>query len=173
MRLGISGFIVHKLRKKNKNLDFRVCLQNMTIETAGVTDAADSMKWTLQTNRGGLKLVSDDVHSFFKEVEMKSFPLIEQSFKICRTIVLSDILIILSEDPDIQYFWETVSMDMPEDYGDKLLEEILKEWIVTRGHSIGKKFMEDYKVATKAARKKQSLRKELKKCHDDTSISQT
>ena len=111
--------------------------------------------------------MSDDVHLFFKEVELKSYPLLEKSIKTSQTIASEQIIMLLCEDPDIQHFWEILAMDMSDRDGHKLLMEIVKEWVAMRGHSIGKKMMEDYKVATKASTKKRSLRKELKKSHAD------
>ena len=157
-----AGFIVHKLRERHKNSVYSPCLQNMTIVAAEEANEDTSMNWILATNRGGLKVVSDDVHSFFKEVELKSYPLLEKSIKTSQTIASEQILMLLGEDPDIQNFWEMLAMDISDKDGDKLL---LKEWVAMRGHSMGKRMMEDYKVATKASTKKRSLRKELKKSH--------
>lgn len=169
-----AGFIVHKLREKHKNSQYSPCLQNMTIVATAADSANEdtSMNWLLATNRGGLKVVSDDVHLFFKEVELKSYPLLEKSIKTSQTIASEQIITLLCEDPDIQHFWEILAMDMSDRDGHKLLMEIVKEWVAMRGHSIGKKMMEDYKVATKASTKKRSLRKELKKSHADGGESQ-
>jgi len=170
-----AGFVVHKLREKHRNSIYSPCLQNMTIAAADANMNEDcSMKWTLATNRGGLKLVNNDVHSFFKEVELKSYPLVAKSVETSRTIIVHQIVEVLSEDPDIQYFWEMLATDLSDKDGDKLLFEILKEWVVLRGHSMMKRIMEEYKVATKAPTKKRSLRKELKKSNEDNAdVSQS
>lgn len=57
-------------------------------------------------------------------------------------------------------------MDMPSEAAQRLLEDIIREWITIRGHSFAKECMEQYKLATKRATKgKKSLRKELKKSY--------
>lgn len=57
------------------------CIETMTIDIPSLTEDGkdESMTWTLQTNRGGLKLANDTVFSLFQEIELKTFPMIQKS----------------------------------------------------------------------------------------------
>ena len=45
-------------------------------------------------------------------------------------------------------------IDMPTDESNEVLQQIIHEWLILRGHSLTSKYMEDYKKLTKQGTKK-------------------
>ena len=164
-----AGFVVHKLlgiyqkKKTSTASDYVDCLNSMTSSSDNY-EGQDSMKWTQKTNRGGLCLVSDIAYSVFQEVEIITYPMIEEAFQYKRNVPVEDIKRAAVEDPDIQFFWTIIAVHIPDDSAQALLKELVEEWITLRVHSFGRRFMETYKTTTKSGTKRnRSLRKELQK----------
>ena len=66
---------------------------------------------------------------------------------------------------DVQFYWSMLSVNIEEEeHNSELLWHIVQLWLMIRGFSISKAWMEDYKCAPKSGTaKSKGLRKNLKK----------
>ena len=76
----------------------------------------------------------------------------------------------VSTDEDVQFHWSMTSVDIQnDDDQSELLKEIVGLWLNTRGFSISKLWMENYKFEQKeTVKRKKSLRTSLKGCDQCT-----
>lgn len=72
---------------------------------------------------------------------------------------------IVGSSETIQCQWNLLSIDIDDDeHADELLQEICNIWLSIRGHSMTRKWMEEYKISRKKGTKRsRALRKQLKK----------
>lgn len=71
------------------------------------------------------------------------------------------------QDEDIQYIWSMIAFNIPEDSTSmQLLSIIIQEWTILRGHALRKTVLESHKRNKDSIEGKRSLRKELRRNHD-------
>ena len=162
-----AGFVPWKLKQKFSKAtckhpnrqDYLLCLEGMresTEEEQGEESyLAYTKKWIQAIDRGGLFHITDEVYVLFYEVEklVRKFlhrlvtqSLVEQTKK--------EILDELTTDNNVQFYWSMIAVDLDENVGQKLLEEIVQLWLMIRGFSTAGAFIEQYKQATKKCTKK-------------------
>ena len=175
-----AGFIPHALKKKivksshPSKESFLACLSSMGTKgqspdvSAEETFHSFTKKWITAVNRGGLFFVSDEVYTFFLELEKKTrkfLPELIRQGSVNKEAVLTEI----TADDNVQFFWCIISTDIDdEEASQELLYKIVELWLTIRGFSIAGSFVEYYKQCTKESNKKKSLRKGLKRKHEDS-----
>ncbi len=92
-------------------------------------------------------MVSDMAHLLFKEIEMKIYPMIEEAFQDKRKFPTKDITKAATDDPDIQFLWTIVAVDIPDIFAQELLTKLVEEWVILRTHSFGRRLKETYKTS--------------------------
>lgn len=122
-------------------------------------------------NRGGLFFVSDEVYTFFLELEKKTrsyLPELIRQGKVNKAVVLGEI----TADDSVQFFWCIVSTDIEDEAAsEELLYKVVELWLTIRGFSIAGSYVEYYKQCNKAStKKKKSLRKGLKQKHEASQL---
>ena len=154
-----GGFIIRKVSKvyANNHL-FKECLEGlMDSDYSAVSECAS--QWQRTTDRGGLFKLSDLGLQLFCSIERNSYKFLKNNFSRKSKASTEDICESSIEDPDTQYIWSVISMDVMVGR-DELLRRIITEWVVMRGHSLRGKYMDDYR---KEQREKKALRKSLKR----------
>ena len=84
---------------------------------------------------------------------------------------MSEIAAWVAKDEDIQYIWSMIAFNIPDTMSEKLLNMIIQEWTVLRGHSYRRTMLEIHKKNKDSAQGKRSLRKELQREHDSHSCT--
>lgn len=159
---------VYKKQKGSTAGEYIECLNSMVSKPGEVSTEHDSTKWTSTSNRGGLCEITDMAYTLFKDVEILIYPKIEEAIRCKVNVPIEDIKQAAIEDADILFIWSIIAVYLPQDSAQGLLSKIIEEWIVVRGHSVGKKWMDAHKKEKASGTKgKKSLRKELRKHSDD------
>ena len=167
-----AGFVVRKLLKKHHRNESPAanacgsCLKEMTAEDNPDCSQTGSFNdyrriWISMTDRGGLTHVNNLTFSIFIEFEKLVQSKLLSSFH--GELSVSKMTEEIAEDNDIKFLWSLQATCITSDKLEKeLLNELIKEWVVLRGHSLTNKYLEMYKSnIKKSLSKKKGLRKQL------------
>ena len=88
---------------------------------------------------------------------------LKTNFDCKKKSTASEIKLLAFNDEDVQRLWGSCCIDMPTDESNEVVQQIIHEWLILRGHSLTSKYMEDYKKLTKQeTKKKKGLCPQLK-----------
>ena len=171
----VAGFVPWKLKQKfskpgckNPNReDYLSCLAGMSVsaneESRDMTYLEYTKRWIVVADRSGLFCVSDDVYTFFYEVEclIRKFlhELVHQDIQHSKVEIINEV----TTNSGIQFYWSVIEDGLDDDVSQKLLAEGVQLWLTIRGFSIAGAFVEQYKWTAKQTTKKSGLCMELKK----------
>lgn len=79
-------------------------------------------------------MVNDITYLLFKKVELKTYPMIEESFHYMRNIPIKDITMTAVENPDIQFIQNIVAVDVQDEFAQELLMKLLEDWVIIHGN---------------------------------------
>ena len=156
----IAGYVLRALRKKIKlssqtnKEEMLLCILDMTEDENDICD--DSAHWLHVKDRGGLIHVSQPLYmlcSMEREVKRHT----SNDFNM-KGVLTEKIL----ANEDVEFHWETISVNWGEKEKTTLLSMIVDQWITIRGFSYTSNWMEKYKEATKKkVQKSKGIRKVL------------
>ena len=171
----VAGFVPWKLKQKfskpgckNPNReDYLSCLAGMSVsaneESRDMTYLEYTKRWIVVADRSGLFCVSDDVYTFFYEVEclVRKFlhELVHHDIQHTKVEIINEV----TSNSGIQFYWSVIEDGLDDDVSQKLLAEGVQLWLSIRGFSIAGAFVEQYKRTAKQTTKKSGLHMELKK----------
>lgn len=163
-----AGFVIRKLLKKymqyanDKAMAFVGTLLILIGEDVGenVSDTSTYLEyikiWTNNTDRGGLRHVTDDTYRCFLVIESIVYNILKRGG--LKEEVFSEVV----SSENVRFHWEVATTEEINDYTLELLHEVVNLWFAVRGFSIASRLLEEYKKATKTTIKgKKGLRKEL------------
>ena len=163
-----AGFVIRKLLKKymqyanDKAMAFVGTLLILIGEDVGenLSDTSTYLEyikiWTNNTDRGGLRHVTDDTYRGFLVIESIVYNILKRGG--LKEEVFSEVV----SSENVQFHWEVATTEEINDYTLELLHEVVNLWFTVRGFSIASRLLEEYKKATKTTIKgKKGLRKEL------------
>ena len=163
-----AGFVIRKLLKKyiqyanDKAMAFVGTLLILIGEDVGenVSDTSTYLEyikiWTNNTDRGGLRHVTDDTYRCFLVIESIVYNILKRGG--LKEEVFSEVV----SSENVRFHWEVATTEEINDYTLELLHEVVNLWFTVRGFSIASRLLEEYKKATKTTIKgKKGLRKEL------------
>lgn len=163
-----AGFVIRKLLKKymqyanDKAMAFVGTLLVLIGEDVGenVSDTSTYLEyikiWTNNTDRGGLRHVTDDTYRCFLVIESIVYNILKRGG--LKEEVFSEVV----SSENVRFHWEVATTEEINDYTLELLHEVVNLWFTVRGFSIASRLLEEYKKATKTTIKgKKGLRKEL------------
>ena len=167
-----AGYIVRKLiNRKNKTLNDCVDGLKSLLVQSETTDLDESVSfleytsiWLSKVDRGGLYHVTDMCFQIFSEVELCVYEGLHKK----RKIVIEELKNDVCSDSDVLQLWNLhgESISLPVEHRKIILEHIVREWIILRGHSMTSKIMEQYKkVKDRGSVSKKGIREQLKKKH--------
>ncbi len=164
------GYVAMKLQKKylkehgKKAAKFVSCLDCMYADGPSSSLLNYTREWVERVNRGGLFDVSDTAFNLLVAIEtvMRNKLMNHLSLKKSRQMIKN------LSNPDIQFSWNIMDTNLEEEESKELLTHIIKLWLNIRGFSISKEWMETYKHICSGAKKKKSLRRELKRQQQKT-----
>lgn len=180
-----AGFVLRKLKRKfglrKDCLPCIDCLQQMMYDPTDLDfdqqeddpalafdDFEEYTKvWLKKTDRGGLLHVTEEAFWLFCEIEREVNENLTQSFNGERLSV-GDLTSKTCQNQTIRCIWALINVIEDKDMAQHLLESIIEEWVVLRGHSLCSYFLEVFKKANKETKNKKSLRKELKRASNST-----
>lgn len=164
-----GGFLAKKLLKKHLSKpNFHSCLKELIADDASeISSLEGASTWLQHTNRGGLCKLSQLGYKLFCTIEEKTYGILDEKFKNKCSSTTDQICDVVADDQEIQDLWSVVAFDIivvdeegPE--STKLLTDVVREWIIMRGHSLRGNYMEEYMKKKKEKDKMKSLRKTLK-----------
>ena len=174
-----AGFVPYALKKKilkgshPMKESFLSCLSSMGSKGQCPDDSVEenflsfTKKWIARVNRGGLFFVSDEVYTFFLELEeqtRKFLPELIKQGRVNKSAVLTEI----TADDSVQFHWCIISANIDDEAASQeLLCMVAELWLTIRGFSIAGSYVEYFKQCNKASNKKKSLRKGLKRKHEE------
>ena len=160
-----AGFVIKKMLDRctcSKDSDKRLCLTGLLTCDDEDVHHSESELWLNKTDRGYLKHINDIAHEFFVELEICTYDILMQT--TCTSTKLETLYNAVLKDDDVLRIWKICTMDVHDDVQQLLLEEIIKEWIKVRGHSIADMRLEQHKKnKATVVTKKKGVRKELKR----------
>ena len=160
-----AGYVPWKLKQKfSKRKDpyckeYLTCLDRMRESSAekDVNDCVSYMeytkRWIQLVDRGGLFHISDEVYSFFYEVECLVRKFLFEIVQDTREHSKDEIIDEVACDGGVQFHWSTIAADLDEDASKALLVEVVKLWLTIRGFSTAGAFVEQYKQTVKKSTK--------------------
>ena len=173
-----AGFIPHSLMKKisrgshPSKESFLSCLSSMGSKGQHQDDTVETYqaftkKWITAVNRGGFFFISDEVYTFFLELEKKTrkhLPELIRHGKVNKEAVLNEII----ADDSVQFYWCMISTNIDDEAAsEELLYKVAELWLTVRGFSMAGSYVEYYKQCNKESTRKKSLRKGLKRKHEE------
>ena len=112
--------------------------------------------WTNNTDRGGLRHVTDDTYRCLLVIESIVYNILKRGG--LKEEVFSEVV----SSENVRFHWEVATTEEINDYTLELLHEVVNLWFTVRGFSIASRLLEEYKKATKTTIKgKKGFRKEL------------
>ena len=163
-----GGYIIRKVINCFKRK--KICIDPLLALLLHDDDLLEEMSlidyttaWIQKTDRGGLYHISRTCFEFFCEVEITTYNLLKELFTGNGDHTAADIEDVAMKDPDVIRIWEICSLDMTSSEAHEALKLIIHFWVMTRGSSLTKQYMEEYKASKKKVTKSKSLRKEMKK----------
>lgn len=72
-------------------------------------------------------MVSDISYLLFKEIELKSYPMIEEAFQYKRNIPIKDITRAVFENPNAHFIWNIVAVDVQDDFAQEFLTKLVED----------------------------------------------
>ena len=160
----VAGYVLVSIRKEYSKNSALVEWINQQ------TDVDDSPRgsfieftkiWIEKVNRGGLFLVSDCVYELFHAMEqvLRQFlSRIPEKSHLDKEKAISAMI----EDNEIQFYFSVLSCDIDTETSQRVLEDMMRLWITTRGNSYASAIVEQYKAIKGALKRKKALRKDLK-----------
>ena len=160
----VAGYVLVSIRKEYSKNSALVEWINQQ------TDVDDSPRgsfieftkiWIEKVNRGGLFLVSDCVYELFHAMEqvLRQFlSRIPEKSHLDKEKAISAMI----EDNEIQFYFSVLSCDIDTETSQRVLEDMIRLWITTRGNSYASAIVEQYKAIEGALKRKKALRKDLK-----------
>ena len=160
----VAGYVLVSIRKEYSKNSALVEWINQQ------TDVDDSPRgsfieftkiWIEKVNRGGLFLVSDCVYELFHAMEqvLRQFlSRIPEKSHLDKEKAISA----MTEDNEIQFYFSVLSCDIDTETSQRVLEDMIRLWITTRGNSYASAIVEQYKAIKGALKRKKALRKDLK-----------
>ena len=160
----VAGYVLVSIRKEYSKNSALVEWINQQ------TDVDDSPRgsfieftkiWIEKVNRGGLFLVSDCVYELFHAMEqvLRQFlSRIPEKSHLDKEKAISAMI----EDNEIQFYFSVLSCDIDTETSQRVLEDMIRLWITTRGNSYASAIVEQYKAIKGALKCKKALRKDLK-----------
>ena len=160
----VAGYVLVSIRKEYSKNSALVEWINQQ------TDVDDSPRgsfieftkiWIEKVNRGGLFLVSDCVYEMFHAMEqvLRQFlSRIPEKSHLDKEKAISAMI----EDNEIQFHFSVLSCDIDTETSQRVLEDMIRLWITTRGNSYASAIVEQYKAIKGALKRKKALRKDLK-----------
>ena len=86
-------------------------------------------RWIDVVDRSGLFRVSEDVYTFFYEVEclVRKFlhELVHQDIQHTQVEIINEV----TTDSGIQFYWSAIADDLDDDVSQKLLAEVVQLWL--------------------------------------------
>ena len=160
----VAGYVLVSIRKEYSKNSALVEWINQQ------TDVDDSPRgsfieftkiWIEKVNRGGLFLVSDCVYELFHAMEQvlhQFLSRIPEKSHLDKEKAISAMI----EDNEIQFYFSVLSCDIDTETSQRVLEDMIRLWITTRGNSYASAIVEQYKAIKGALKRKKALRKDLK-----------
>lgn len=169
-----AGFVIRKIMnsKKHKKMEgydeFVYCLKRMVTDYSDVSADCDgnvdslveyTKTWLSKTDRGGLSHVSDETFWLFCEIEIVVYEKLKNCYAGHQQPVTT-ITALAIQDEDVGQTLAS-STGISDKVANQLLACIIEEWIVLRGHSLRKTFVERHKklVKSKALGEKKSAQR--------------
>ena len=163
-----AGFVTRSLVKKLKRScnprkeQLISCLQelNSSEKLPGVS-TDDSEDWIHLLDRGGLTHIDSMTYGVFGSMELVARQIFARNpsqlgnvkDELCRKI---------ASDEDVLFYWAIVSAGWGVEDSNILLQEVVEQFVTTRGFSFASGWMERYKKATKkSTQKSKGVRKQL------------
>uniref|UniRef100_A0A1X7TFE9 Uncharacterized protein n=1 Tax=Amphimedon queenslandica TaxID=400682 RepID=A0A1X7TFE9_AMPQE len=134
------------------------CLYGL-LKDEGEDDPDSTENWIETTDRGGLHYITDLAFELFVEIEIFVYHQLSQSQQQTTHELTSS----ACRDPDILQVWGKCIIEYDDNETEILLNDIVKEWIKVRGHSMAIMEMEQHKRKKNETSKKRSLRTELRR----------
>ena len=122
--------------------------------------------WVEKVNRGGLFLVSDCVYELFHAMEQvlrQYLSRIPENTRLDKEKAISAMM----EDNEIQFYFSVLSCDIDTETSQRVLEDMIRLWITTRGNSYASAIVEQYKAIKGSLKRKKALRRDLKQKSSD------
>ena len=162
-----GGYVIRKVQKnKGSCLD---CLNSLLLDAGSDSTDLETLSffeytqiWLKKTDKGGLYHISDACYELFYEIEQNIYSKLQNNLASKKKNALHEIEQAAFCDSDVQRMWKNCSLDVDEGKGNEILHSIIHEWTMLRGHSLTRKYMDEYKRAKHEGMKKKSTRKELK-----------
>ena len=144
----VAGYVLVSIRKEYSKNSALVEWINQQ------TDVDDSPRgsfieftkiWIEKVNRGGLFLVSDCVYELFHAMEqvLRQFlSRIPEKSHLDKEKAISAMI----EDNEIQFYFSVLSCDIDTETSQRVLEDMIRLWITTRGNSYASAIVEQYKA---------------------------
>ena len=134
-------------------------------------------QWIDAVDRGALSFkVSDEAYHFFYKLEINTRKQLHHIFSCIpresiATPTAKTIAEEVSNDEDVVFMWTVLTSDLDEEQRSELLQHVALEWIMIRGFSAARAWMEYYKRANEQTTKRKSLSRKRKantSTHDHT-----
>ena len=68
---------------------------------------------------------------------------LKTNFDCKKKFTASEIKLLAFNGEDVQRLWGSCCIDMLTDESNEVLQQIIHEWLILRGHSLTSKYMED------------------------------
>lgn len=164
----ISGYVIFKIKKKLTKSKHSLRKElliglNDFVEDNDSRSTGFSADWVSLVDRGGLCKVTEDVYTFFYEMEvvLRRFLCIEKITSFDSHFKES-VIAALKSDDDVMYVWSQVTVEVDEAESKYLLDSIINLYFSIRGNSFVKSVMELYKLSAKRnIQKSKGLRKKI------------
>ena len=102
--------------------------------------------WLNKVDKGGLYHISDMCFEMFFEIEHSIYEELKDKFdRTSSPSTMEQICTNVCNDPDVSCLWSIRSIDIPSQKRHDVLNDLVREWITLRGHSMTCKFIEQYK----------------------------
>ena len=160
----VAGYVLVSIRKEySKNSALVEWINQQTdVDDSPCGSFIEFTKiWIEKVNRGGLFLVSDCVYELFHAMEqvLRQFlSRIPEKSHLDKEKAISAMI----EDNEIQFYFSVLSCDIDTETSQRVLEDMIRLWITTRGNSYASAIVEQYKAIKGALKRKKALRKDLK-----------
>ena len=147
----MSGYVVRKLQRLKYSIEFLILKGDDVV-------AEESTEWISLIDRGGLVHVTNECFQLFLSMETVMRRHLE--CHETRTGIFKNMESILLYDNGVLFDWLMITGN-EEEHKDILIQ-LVKQWVVIRGHSFGKSILEEYKqAAKKSTNKSKGLRTKL------------
>lgn len=159
-----AGYVIKRVKQKigeHPNSDQLLdAVEEFSCPDDDDLDTDESEKWINLVDRGGLTHINHKTFNFFRTVEIE----LRQHYNTSKIGDTSKKTIVnaIKEDVDVKYRWSEICEDVCGKIQEVLLDEVVTLYVIIRGFSYSKSWLEMYKKDSKTSlQKSKALRKKV------------